>query len=383
MSQGESSVRIVRSPEALERLLAGIECSREPRPDWIHLQSGARLDQVDPAAWPDLLSGLHRSVRRGIRMAPLEIDDPDEFLESWRCIARHGFHDFGGEGWTKCYDASVVEDYDYIAAYLDGGLEALDPYAIYSAVLGSHDFRVEDFLCTQHLRDVKTLVEPMAGTAEFLYQGHFVFPDLQYLMIDLDTDARDQVVARPWQEATDWQYFISDVLDDAVWKRVEAARRGPALAFVGKQSHQLFNPQQLCRLLTLGTQYADSLILETPAMTLVSDIGSEEDMTRPEMEAAGFSVALTDEPGTQPNAYTNRLSFRLEARDEYGRRTLFRYPNWTVFSQPTLVALAELLELDAYYYHSELEEFVPVEHDPSDTDCHENVNFMLFSRRDD
>ena len=59
MSLGESSVRIVRSPEALERLIAAIECSREARPDWIHLQSGARLEQLAPTAWPDLLSGLH------------------------------------------------------------------------------------------------------------------------------------------------------------------------------------------------------------------------------------------------------------------------------------------------------------------------------------
>ena len=377
----EDTVRRVRSRRALEDLIAAIESEQTSRPDWIHLQSQARLDRIEPEAWPGLLTSLHRSVRRGFRTAPIHLDGPDEFLDAWRCIARHGFHDFGEAGWSKCYDSTVAEDYDYLAAYLEGGLDALDPYAVYSAVLGSHDFGVEDFLCSPRFRDVTTLIEPMAGTAEFLYQGHFAFPQLQYLMIDLDEAARDRVTARPWLPDTHWQYYASDVLDEEVWKQVKATRRGPALAFVGKQSHQLFDPRQLCQLLEFGTRYAESLILETPAMSLVGDIDSEEDMTRPEMEAAGLSVALHDIPGTRPNPFTNQLSFRLEARDETGQRTLFEYANWTVFSQPTLVVLAQLLDLDAWYYHSAIEEFVPVQHDASETDCHENVNFMLFSRK--
>lgn len=381
MSVDRGSVRLVRSREALENLLAAVECERELRPDWIHLQGQARLDRIEPESWSGLLTGLHRSVRRGFKMAPLAVEHPDDFLDAWRCIARNGFHDFGADGWTKGYDSPVVEDYDYLAAYLDGGLEALDPYAVYSAVLGSHDFGVGDFLRTEHCRNVTTFVEPMAGTAEFLYQGHFAFPQLQYLMIDIDPKAREQVVARPWLSETDWHYFLSDVLDEEVWKQVKSARTGPALAFVGKQSHHLFNTQQLCRLLEFGTLYADSLVLETSTMTLVDDIANEEDMTRPEMEAAGLHLELMDEPGTRPNPFTNQISFRLDAWDETGRRTLFRYPNWTVFSQPTLVALSELLGLEAWYYHSGLEEFVPVQHDASESDCHDNATFMLFTRR--
>jgi hypothetical protein len=199
-------------------------------------------------------------------------------------------------------------------------------------------------------------------------------------MIDLDEAARDRVLARPWLPETEYHYFVSDVLDEEVWKQAKTLSSGPALAFVGKQSHQLFDVRQLCRLLELGTLYADSLVLETPAMSLVVDMDSEEEMTRPEMEAAGLHVSLVDEPGTAPHPFTNRISFRLDAWDETGRRSLFRYPRWTVWSQPTLVALAELQGLNAYYFHSELGEFVPVEHDASDSDCHDNVTFMLFSR---
>lgn len=373
-------VRIVRSRAGLEELLSAIEAGGETRPDWIHLQSAARIDRLDLEEWPPLLRRIHKTTRRGFRTARFEIDDPDDYVEQWRCIARNGFHDFGDLGWSKCYDSPFVEDYDYLTSYLEGGLEALDAYAVYGAVLGSHDYGVEDFLRTDRCHDIRTLIEPMAGTAEFVYQGHFQFPEFRYLMIDLDAAARDRVLALPWLEDTERHYFVSDVLDEEVWKQAKATSSGPALAFVGKQSHHLFDAQQMWRLLELGTLYADSLILETPAMSLVGDMASEEDLTRPEMEAAGLQVGLVDEPGTTPHPFTNRMSFRLEAWDETGRRSLFSYPGWTVWAQPTLVALAELQGLHSFYYHSALDDFVPVDHDASDSDCHDNVSFMLFTR---
>lgn len=380
MSLDREVTRVVRSRTALDSLITAIEGGHQPRPDWIHLQADARLDQVDIDDCPPLLTRLHRAVRRGFRTAPLPSGDPDEFLDAWRVIARHGFHDFGDQGWSKCYDSPFVEDYDYLGPYLEKGLDGLDAYAVYGAVLGSHDYGVEDFLRTDRCRDVRTLIEPMAGTAEFAYQGHFQFPDFRYLMIDLDSQARDRVVARRWLADTERHYFVSDVLDEEVWKQAKATSSGPALAFVGKQSHHLFDTAQLCRLLELGTLYADSLVLETPAMALVSEMESQEEMTRPEMEAAGLRVGLVDEPDTSPHPFTNRISFQLEAWDDSGRRTLFHYPRWTVWSQPTLVSLAELHGLHTYFYHSELDEFVPVAHDATDSDCHENVTFMLFSR---
>ena len=44
-------------------------------------------------------------------------------------------------------------------------------------------------------------------------------------------------------------------------------------------------------------------------------------------------------------------------------------------------AFAELLDLNALYFHSELEEFVPAEKWDEDADCEENVTFMLFTAR--
>lgn len=380
MSFEDDVVRIVRSRTALDTLIESIAAGEQPRPDWIHLQAEARLDRLDREEWPELLRRIHGVVRRGFRTAELPNDDPDDFVDDWRRITSNGFHDFSAAGWSKCYDSPVVEDYDYIGPSLEGGLDALDPYAVYGSVLGSHDYGVEAFVRTKRCADVRTVIEPMAGSAEFVYQGHFRYPDFRYLMIDLDRDACDRVLAQPWLPETEHHYVVADVLDEDVWKQAKSMSSGPSLAFIGKQSHQLFDVRQLCRLLELGTLHADSLILETPAMSLVGDMDGEEDMSRPEMEAVGLYVGLVDEPGTAPHPYTNRMSFRLEASDESGSRTLFSYPRWTVWSQPTLVALAELQDLHMWFYHSALDEFVPVDSDASETDCHENVTFMLFSR---
>ena len=373
-------VRVARTREALDGLLTAIERGGRARPDWIHLQSDARLDAWPLEQWPTLLARIHRCVLRGFRTADLPIEDPDDFLARWRTIARAGFHDFDSRGWSKCFDSPHVENYDYLATYLEGGLEALDAYAVYGSVLGSHECGLEELVESEKLRATRTVIEPMAGTAELAYQGHFRYPDFRYLMIDLDADARDRVLARPWNAETGHHYFVADVLEEEVWKQAKSQCSGPSLAFVGKQSHHLFDAHQLWKLLELGTLYADSLVLETPAMSLVSEMASEEELTRPEMAAAGLHVGLVDEPDTVPHPFTNQISFRLDAWDHTGRRTLFRYPRWTVWTQPTLVALADLLGLHAYYHHSELDEFVPVAHDASESDCHDNVTLMLFTR---
>jgi len=373
-------VRIARSAAALEAFFEGVESGQAPRPDWLHLQTGARLSELPLERWPALLGRIHRNVRRGFRTGETHPGRGGEWLRRWRTIASHGFHDFGEEGYAKAYDSPWVEDHDYIGPYLDGGLEALDAYAVYGSVLGSHSFDVEAFVATRACADVRTVIEPMAGTAEFAYHGHFRFPDFRYVMIDLDVEARNRVEARPWLPETEHHYFVSDVLDEEVWKQAKTISSGPSLAFVGKQSHQLFDPRQLVRLLELGTMHADALVLETPPVVLASELAHEEDLSRPEMRAAGLEVALVDEPDGDPNPFTNRLAFRLEARDASGSRTLFRYPRWTMYSPPTLSALAELQGIEALYFHSELGEFVPVDHPAGDTDCHDNVNFMLFTR---
>jgi len=378
-AERRDAVRVVRTPSALDALLDRIEAG-EPRPDWIHLQGEAHLEARPLAKWPSLLRRIHGATMRGFRCAPLSTQKRARFLERWRCIAANGFHDFSESGFRKCFDSTVVEDYDYVRAYLAGGLDALDPYAVYGAVLGSHDYGVEEFLNTEALAGTRTVIEPMAGTAEFAYQGHFRFPDFRYLMIDLDARAAERVSKRRWLAATDHHYFVANALDGEVWKQVKAASSGPSFAFIGKQSHQLFDVHQLVSLLELGTSYADAIVLETPPMTLVTDLATTEDLTRPEMEAAGLRVELVDLPGVSAHPFTNRTGFRLEASDASGVRTLFEYPRWTVWAQPTLTALAELLGLEVSYYHSELQQFVPVDHDASESDCLDNVSFMLFRR---
>ena len=100
------------------------------------------------------------------------------------------------------------------------------------------------------------------------------------------------------------------------------------------------------------------------------------------MEDAGFKTELVEDDDGEPNPYTNLMHFHLVSSDQTGNRKIFGYRNWTVWSQPILVTLARLLDLEALYYHSENHEFVTVDEDWDDSDVEEEVTFMLFTRRD-
>ncbi len=376
------TTKIANSYDKLDKLLSRIESGKKPKPDWINLQSKCRLDKLQPEARRTTLQRLHRCVLRGFRANNVEIRSRQKRLDYWRSVASSGFHDFSDQGWMKCYDSPFVEDYDYIGPFLKGGLDALDPYALYSSVLGTFDFTVEDFVATQLCKDVRTIVEPMAGTAEFCYHGHFRYPDFRYVMIDLDAEARDRVMAQPWIETTEKHYIISDVLDEEVWKQIKTVSTGESLAYIGKQSHHLFDAKQLFTLMATATGYVDYLMFESPQLVSVVDMGGTDEMTREEMEDAGFEVELVEDEDGDPNPFTNLMHFHLAARTKNKSRKLFSYRDWTVWSQPILVTLARLLNLNALYYHSELHEFISVDEDWDTSDVLENVTFMMFTRRE-
>jgi hypothetical protein len=155
-----------------------------------------------------------------------------------------------------------------------------------------------------------------------------------------------------------------------------------SLSYIGKQSHHFFSAKQLFHLLKIATDHVDYFMLETPQVFLPSDMDETDEMTRPEMEDAGFEVDLTDEEGGAPNPFTNQMAFRLEASNARRERTLFEYHGWTLWSQPTLVAMAQLLDLNVVYFHSDHEEFTCVKdaEEVEESDCLDNVTFMLFTR---
>lgn len=375
------TLRIAKSPEDLEKVLQRIESGKQSKPDWIRLQANCRLDKMKSAKRDAFLARIHACVLRGFKNSCEKPRGKKGRLGLWQSIARSGFHDFSEFGWTKNYDSPFVENYDYISAYQQGGIEALDPYSVYSSVLGTFDFGVADFVETKLCKNVRTIVEPMAGTAEFCYAGHFRFPDFNYMMIDLDEDAQQLVLAQSWLPEASKDYIVGDVLSPKIWERVKSQTSGDSLAYIGKQSHHYFSAKQLMQLMKVATEHVDFLMLETPQICLVSDMGDTDELTRPEQEDAGFKCELVGEEDGDPNPLTHQLGFRLEVRSGKNKKTMFNYHDWTSWAHSTLVAFADLLDLKSFYFHSEKEEFVPVTEWDDEADCEENVTFMLFTHR--
>jgi len=380
--EDDDVVRVARTMDSLRKRLSSIESGMDEKPDWIHLQANCRLDRLRHDELEEILSRMHRCVLRGFRANNVDIAKRKERRKYWTTVARHGFHDFSERGWKKCYDSPFVENYDYITAYLEGGIEALDPFRVYSAVLGTHDYGPEDFVTTRLCREVDTFIEPMSGTADFSYQGHFRYPDFRYLMFDLDPAAKQHVEAMPWLPQTERQYVISDVLEEKIWQHAKSFTATKSLSYIGKQSHHIFNAKQLYRLLDIATRYVDYFMLETPQVALPSDMDEVDEMTRPEMEDAGFETGLIDEKDGAANPFTNRMSFRLEVSNARRSRTLFNYHDWTLWSQPTLVAMARMLGLNVVYFHPDYEQFMNVDNteEVEESDCMDNVTFLLFTR---
>lgn len=375
------TLRIAKSPGDLDKVLRRIESGEQPKPDWIRLQATCRLDKMKSDQRDAFLARIHPCVLRGFKNACQKPRSKKARLALWQSIAQSGFHDFSEFGWTKNYDSPFFENYDYITAYQQGGLNALDEYAVYSSVLGTFDFGVADFVETELCKNVRTIVEPMAGTAEFCYAGHFRFPDFNYIMIDLDKDAQRRVLSQNWLPDASKDYIVGDVLSPKIWDRIKSQTSGDSLAYIGKQSHHYFTAKQLMQLMKVATTHVDFLMLETPQICLVSDMGDTDELTRPEQEDAGFKCELVGEEDGDPNPLTNELGFRLETSRGKDARTMFNYHRWTSWAHSTLVAFADLLDLKSFYFHSEKEEFVPVTEWDDEADCEENVTFMLFTHR--
>lgn len=375
------TLRIAKSPQDLDKVLSRIESGKLKKPDWIRLQGCCRLEQMNDDERKAFLARIHKCVLRGFKNSCAAPSGKAGRLALWKSIAQSGFHDFSESGWMKNYDSPFVENYDYISDYQRGGIDALDPYKVYTSVLGTFDFSVDDFVSTKLCQNVRTIVEPMAGTAEFCYTGHFRYPEFNYLMIDLDEDARTLVLGQNWLPETRKEYLVSDVLSSSLWEQVKSKTDGDSLAYIGKQSHHFFSAKQLMSLMDLATQHVDFLMLETPEICLASDMGDTDDLSRQEMEDAGFECELVGEKDGEPNPLTHKLSFRLEASKGDRRKTMFNYHGWTYWAHSTLVSFADLLDLKALYYHADEEQFKPVAEWDDDADCEENVTFMLFTRR--
>ena len=373
----------VKSLKALRKVLDAIEAGDMGKPDWIDLRGDARLDRASPDEQAALLKRIHPATKRGFKANNIRGGGKRHFLEYWCRVAQHGFHDFAEDCWMKCYDSPHVQSYDYISAYREGGIPALDAFMVYSAVLGTWEYSVEDFKATELCKDIQTVVEPMAGSAEFCHAGHFFEPDMRFVMFDLDESAKAHVEEKFWHPQTKREFFIGDALKEETWKKVREASVGQSLSYIGKQSQNYFNAKQLLQLMKWATKYTDYFILEVSEPYIVDEEPALDDLTRREMKGAGFRTALDDDDDEIPNPLTNSIDFRLVVWDDEDHRVLFEYMGWTGWQPPTLTAFGELLDLDVRYFHSGECEFLPVTEDVDTSDVRENNTFMLFRRKTD
>lgn len=379
--QVEEQTRTVRSFKALEQMLGEIESGAAPKPDWIKLKGAADISRLEEDARAVLLGRMHGSVLRGFKAKEVRVHGKRPKLAYWRSIARCGFHDFADDKWSKGYDSPFQEDYDYVTPYVEGGLEALDPYMVYSSVLGTWEYSVEDFIHTELGTEIGTIVEPMAGSAEFCYSGHFRYPDLHYCMFDLDEEAKRYVEAKRWLEQTPREYIIGDALAEDTWKAVRTFSNGKSLSYIGKQSHNFFGVKDLLKIMEWGTTHTDYLMLEVSEPYLLDEEPSIDELTRPEQRGVGFRVALEDDDEEISNPLTNALHFFLVAWDSDDRRELFGYRGWTGWQAAMLTALGRLMDLEVRYFHDHELEFLSVDEGTETSDCRENNTFMLFSRK--
>ncbi len=373
--------RRASSTKKLENILTAIEAGAEPKPDWIELAGKCDPSRLSTNELRELVARMHGSVLRGFKANEVRTKGKQHLLDYWTTVSQGGFHDFAENQWMKCYDSPFVENYDYITAYQEGGIDALDPYLVYGSVLGTWEYSVEDFVNTELGADVTTIVEPLAGTAEFCYAGHFRHPEFNYVMFDLDSAAKEYVDGKPWLEQTQREFILGDALEESTWEAVRAASKGTSLAYIGKQSQNFFKVKDLLKILEWGTKHVDHLMLEVSEPYLLDEEPSIDELTRPEQRAAGFKVALDDVDDLPANPLTNRLDFYLIAWDKQQRRNLFSYCDWVGWQAPTLTALGRLLDLEVRYFHDENLEFTSVDLDTDSSECRSNNTFMLFSRK--
>lgn len=379
--QIETTTRTFRTWASLDGALARIEQGSEPPPDWIALQGDANPCRLGRATWLRWLERLRKNTLRGFKTSATPPKSRAAFLAWWKTNASAGFHDFADGAWTKCYGHAEVVDFDYLDSYQTGGLEGLDPYGAYSAVLGTWEYSVEDFLATEIGSGIETIVEPLAGTAELCWLGHFRHPEVRYVMFDRDPGAKKRVEAYTWLPQTERTFLLGDALHEASWQNVRNASRGRSLGYIGKQSQNFFDSQDLVAILGWATRNMDHLLLEVSEPYLIAEEPAEDDLSRREMELLGLHVSLSDLGAPPPNPLTNRMSFDLVAKDRTGRRTLFEYHDWIGWQAPMLAAFGRLLDLDVRYFHGEQCEFVPIEQDFQTSDCSSNNSFLLFSRK--
>lgn len=261
-------------------------------------------------------------------------------------LLRIGFTPADDTSWEAPPNGSAT-DMDWVTEYIESNysLSAIEPYKAYSSVLCSNpttllailDKSIDDPANSDPTAPKMLIIEPMAGTSELSWYGHFFLPHFDFYMIDLDATAKEKVMQRPWlREPT---YVIGDVSDVANWPTDTTL---PRLTFLGKQSQNFLTVKQVIDFMTcaLNVNVPSTLLLEV-CQASTSDEVMDFDCMTPNTLPNGLQIGM--KLISESSLPYHKALMALVAKDKTGAtRTLFEY-DWTLYNAPHLALFATML----------------------------------------
>jgi hypothetical protein len=201
---------------------------------------------------------------------------------------------------------------------------------------------------------ISTVFEPFAGAANASFYCHFLRPQLNYIQIDLDEQAKWYSNGRNWIKNASHDYRIGNVLDSSLWKTADPES---SISYVGAQSFCYLSPKDLLKFFSIALTHTRCLILDCFDRRHSK---STIDETSLGARLHGFRTYFKVE---RANLYQGRSLFHLEASKNDECRMLFTY-DWYDYLPSHLLNILSLhddLKIKATVVGSDFSSAVPVE----------------------
>lgn len=257
-------------------------------------------------------------------------------FEFWKLCASEGFFDSQNclDQWDMPY-LNRVPDLNFDFTHGKPQIESWDQYLLYGVSFGSWVHQLEHLLENSNIRHrIRTVVEPMCSSAELSYFGHMRYPGLNFYMFDLDEQVTDRLKNKRWVSDR-VEIRNADALNPKAWNVFD---KEGSVCFIGKQSLNYFNPNQVMKLVTLISNSCEYLLLESMEYSgsIYRDL-SDEYINEPVFRGSKYTTRIVYNGGSRLD-YS--LDFSLVLSDGKKDRTLFYYP-WRLYSNSELIHFFE------------------------------------------